>query len=115
MYDSQRWEALARGAIEFDSNPFTRLALGVVLFSAGRYDESREDLLVALELDGGGEEFDLAIAWQYLAMAEWHLGNHADARDYRDRALALVDRTAPRHAGFLWSRKQVDKVLGISD
>ena len=49
-----------------------------------------------------------------MAMTEWHLGNHASARDYRDCALARINRTAPKNADLLWAQEQVDKVLGIS-
>lgn len=79
---------------------------------ANALDEARDELQRALELNVGLNRASIQL---YVAKTEWHLGNHAGARDYRERALAYINRTSPKHTYAVWAQERVDVVLGISE
>ena len=113
LYDSRRFEALAREAVALDARVGSgHAALGVVLFEAGHYTEARGELDQVLKTPDWWYPSADVIPLQYLAMTEWQLGNRLAARDYQKRAAALIDRFNPKDPGFLQDQKRVNALLG---
>ena len=111
LYDSRRFEALAREAVAHGRDGSGYAALGVVLFEAGRYTEARGELDQALKTRDWIPGADVT-PLQYLAMTEWRLGNRRAARDYQKRAADLIDELAPKDPELIQIQKRVDALLG---
>jgi tetratricopeptide (TPR) repeat protein len=110
LYDPARALELARKAVA--SSPqqgAIRDTLGIVLYRNGLYEEAHTTLLEAMEM-GVDETPNMLFS---LAMTSWKLGRERDARQYYDRAVALMNRTIPTNPEYLRRRDEAAALLGV--
>jgi serine/threonine protein kinase/predicted Zn-dependent protease len=88
----------------------TQLAWGMASYRHGRYREAREALRRAAELRVPKPDPRELFA---VAMAEWKLRNHAEARRRYDRAVARTRETYPRCPEYLRLQEEAGRLLGL--
>jgi serine/threonine protein kinase len=106
--EARRAVELARAAAkEVPGNGWFRRTLGVAHYRAGNWREAARALEESLRLLPGGTPETLF----FLAMSRHRLGNHQGARDGFDRAVRLMQRTAPGSAELRALRAEAEGVL----
>lgn len=65
--------------------------LGVARYRAGDWMQAISDLNKSVSLTKGGDSYDFL----FLAMAHWRLGDKAQARQWYERAIRLMDKQSP--------------------
>jgi tetratricopeptide (TPR) repeat protein len=86
-----------------------RKTLGVAHYRAGQWQAARTALLKSMELRQGGDAAD----WFFLAMTSWQLGDKAKARSWYARAVAWMDKKAPKDPELARFRAEAAALLGI--
>jgi Flp pilus assembly protein TadD len=100
----------ARKAVELareDGTVWT--TLGVAQFRAENWQESINALQKSQGLRKGGD----SIAWFFLSMAHWQLGNKDEARRWYDRAVEWMDRNKPDDEELRRFRAEAAERMGI--
>jgi tetratricopeptide (TPR) repeat protein len=108
--DPKRAAALARRAVGLtpeDGGAWN--TLGVALCAAGCWKEAALALGRSVRLRKGGDAFD----WFPLAVAEHHLGNAKQARDWFDRAVRWTQANRPGDQQLKRFRDEAAGVLGV--
>jgi tetratricopeptide (TPR) repeat protein len=85
--------------------------LGVAHYRAGQWQAARTALKKSMELSKGGDAGD----WFFLAMTTWQLGDKAKARSWYDRAVAWMDKKAPKDPELARFRAETAALLGIKE
>ncbi len=85
--------------------------LGVAQYRAGDHKAAIESLAKSMELGSGGSATDRFV----LAMAHWQLGQKDEARTWYDKAVAWMDKNAPKSEEFLRFRAEAAQLLGIPE
>src|SRR5207249_11946281 len=85
--------------------------LGVARLRAGKPELAVEALEKGLAL---GKRDD-AVAWLFLAMARWHLGDKDKARAWYDKAAAWAEKQRPSDPTLRRFRGETAALLGIKD
>jgi Flp pilus assembly protein TadD len=83
------------------------VALGAAFCRAGKWGDAVTALQRCQQLQQGGDCF----AWYFLAMAHWHLGAKAQARQLFDRAAAWQTANNPHDEELQRLRSEVQKLL----
>jgi serine/threonine protein kinase len=82
--------------------------LGVARARAGDWPAAVPALEKSMALRRGGDPYD----WFFLAMAAWHGGDHARARDWYRRSVDWMDAHHPLGEAVLRYKAEADAVLG---
>jgi hypothetical protein len=53
--------------------------------------------------------------WFILAMAHWQLGNKAEARTWHDKAVAWMEKNAPKDEKLIRFRAEAAELLGLKE
>jgi len=115
QYDPVRALELARAAVESDAqNAGFQLAFGIALYRNGRFEESRDALLKALDraTDGFRQEAEPTNLFA-LAMAHWNLGDKEEARRYYARGVASMEKTLPESPLHNRFKDETAQLLGV--
>jgi len=114
-YDPRSALKLARGAVEANSeNAFFQLTLGIALYRNGRFAESRDALLKALDLSTDAFKQELEPTNLFtLAMAQWNLGDKDEARSTFDRGVESMEETLPKSPLHNRFKAEAAQLLGI--
>ena len=100
----------ARKAVRFnpkDAEAWS--ALGLALYRSELYDEAREALSRALELDTRQD----VVALFSLAMTHWQLGSRREAGKQYDLAVSRTLETFPDSPEYLRFRREAAALLGV--
>ena len=84
--------------------------LGVAEYRTGNWEDAREALEKAMELNSGGGSFD----WFILAMLHWQQRNKEEAREWYNKAVELMKENNPEDEELRRFRNEVEGLLGIS-
>src|SRR5262249_31870935 len=104
--------AFARKAVELapaDGAVWT--TLGVAQFRAENWQESINALQKSQEFRKGGD----SVAWFFLAMAQWRLGNKDEARRWFDQAVGWMDKNQPENEELWRFRAEAAELLGLKE
>jgi tetratricopeptide (TPR) repeat protein len=110
--DSLRKEAVELARQATDISPKDggfQNTLGVALYRAGDWKGAVAALEKSVELDSGGDASD----GFFLAMAHWQLGDKDAARTHYDKAVARMEKDAPKNEELLRFRGEAARLLGI--
>src|SRR5262249_8999828 len=61
----------------------------------------------SMSMRKGGDSFD----WFFLAMAHWRLGEVEKARQWHEKALAWMEKRAPKHPELLLFRAEAQELM----
>ena len=78
-------------------NQMIATALGALLFRAGKFEQAATRLTEASQLDKDPRSSPI-YTWYFLAMAHHRLGHAAEAKTWRDKALAATEQALADHA-----------------
>ncbi len=111
--DPARVVALAEQGVAADSRrPFDLTVLGAALHRAGRWDEAVRRVGEAVEAHGRGGSVE---DWLFLALAHQRRGQHAEARQWLDRAVRAVEApglsTWPQRVAWLHLRGEAEALV----
>ena len=65
----------------------------------------------SVEIRSGGDSFDMF----FLAMSEWQLGNHDEARKQYDHAVAWMNQNQPENEELRRFRAEAEVLLGVKE
>jgi tetratricopeptide (TPR) repeat protein len=109
--DPKRAVELAKKAVELDQNAGTNWnTLGVAHYRAGDWKAAIEALKKSDELLKGKE---LSFNAFFLAMAQWRLGNKAEARKWYDQAVQWMEKNQPKNEELVRFRAEAEKLLEL--
>lgn len=82
-----------------------QVALGAILFRAGRFEEAHRHLTAAAKSPNTNDTSP-AYSWYFLAMTNHHLGRHDEVQMWFDKAMALTAQalTDTNKANIFWNR-----------
>jgi eukaryotic-like serine/threonine-protein kinase len=83
--------------------------LGVAYYRSGEWNKAIKSLEKGMALRAGGDASD----WFFLAMANWQLGDKADARKQYDRAVVWMKQFRPADEELLRFRAEAEELLGL--
>jgi tetratricopeptide (TPR) repeat protein len=107
--DAARAIELARHATTLDARHADGWrALGAAYCRAGKWQDAATALERSLERSRGGDGF----SWYLLALARWHLGDRAGARQWYDRATAWQQANNPHDEPLQRFRGEVEALFG---
>ena len=110
LRDPQEAVKLAKKAVDLAPLDWHyRNTLGVALYRAGEW----QDAVKALERSMGLASEDIVIDWLFLAMAHQRLGNREKARQWYDRAVADMDKSAMMDTSRRLFRQEAAALLGL--
>ena len=108
-FDPAEGLTLARKAVELEPNQWSSLnTLGVAAFRTRDWNTAAKVLQQSVTFTGGGAD-DLF----FLAMTYWHQGNHKDARDMYDRAVAWTAKNKPNDPELQQFRAEAAALIGL--
>jgi hypothetical protein len=108
-FDPKEGLAHARKALKLDSkNWMFWNTLGVAAFRDRDWAAADDSLRKSIEL-GGGKALD----WFFLAMTHWNRGNHHDARQSFDKAVAALTKEPTEDPDVLRSHAEAAALLGL--
>jgi len=103
---------LAKKAVELDPAQGTFWnTLGVAQYRAGDWNAATAALKKSEDLLKGNE---LSFNAFFLAMAQWQLGNKAEARKWHDKAVAWMAKNKPQDEELLRFRAEAEQLLGLN-
>jgi tetratricopeptide (TPR) repeat protein len=108
--DPSRAITLAREAARLDprsENVWN--TLGVVQYRAGDWDAARTALEKSMELRRGGD----GLAFLFLAMTDWQLGEKTEARQWYDRAVQWIEKSNVWDPDLQRFRAEAAELLGV--
>jgi tetratricopeptide (TPR) repeat protein len=109
-FDPKQGLAEANKAIKVQSNnSLIWNTLGVAAFRAGDWTTARDALKKSINMTGGGRAHD----WFFLAMTQWNQGNHAEARQSFDLALASLKNELKDDTELLRFRAEAAALMGL--
>jgi superkiller protein 3 len=112
LRDPSRAVTLAKQAVELaPENGGYRNTLGVAYYRAGDWKSAVATLEKSIEMRKGGDLND----WFFLAMAQWQLGNKADARRWYDKSVARMGTLTRPNQEFLRFRAEAAELLGVNE
>jgi eukaryotic-like serine/threonine-protein kinase len=123
LRNARRATELAETAVKLEpqaSNNWT--ALGIARYREGNWQEAPAALNKALQLGtdgwGGALRWADAIDWFFLAMSNWQLGQHDEARQCYDRAVQEMEKDKTWQNDFEQLRRfraEAEELLNIAD
>ena len=84
---------------------------GVARYQAGDHQGAVAALQKSVELRSGGSAHDFF----FLAMAHHQLGNKTEARTWYDKAVAWMDKNAPKDEELKRFRAEATELLGVRE
>jgi serine/threonine protein kinase/tetratricopeptide (TPR) repeat protein len=112
LRDPARAVALARQATERapERAPCWN-TLGVAYYRAGEWQKAIAALEKSCQTGAGGDPWD----WFFLAMANWQLGNRAEAAEWYEKADRRLRETVPKPEELSRYRAEARAVLGVTE
>jgi Flp pilus assembly protein TadD len=83
---------------------------GAAHYRTGDWKDAVDALNKSMELRQGGDAFD----WFFLAMAEWHLGNKVESRQWYDKALEWTHKNAATNEELQRFQSEAAELLGVA-
>jgi uncharacterized protein HemY len=84
--------------------------LGVACYRAGDWEAALIALERSTQLREGGNSYD----WFFLAMAHWQLGKKDKARQWYDKAVDWMEKSAPGDKELIRFRAEAGGLLGVN-
>jgi serine/threonine-protein kinase len=109
LRDPRQAVEFALEALRSNTDGMTYNTLGAALYAAGQWRAAIKALQKSMDMREGGDSFD----WFFLAMAHAQLGHKEEARSWYDRAVAWMDKNAPRSDELRRFRAEAAKLLGL--
>jgi tetratricopeptide (TPR) repeat protein len=110
MRNPARAVEAAKRAVELSPQAgHIRNTLGVARYRAGEFKEALEDLKISTQLTKGGSGTDFF----FLAMANWQLGNTAQARNWYDQGVTWMEKCQPQNEELRGFRSEAEQLLKI--
>jgi tetratricopeptide (TPR) repeat protein len=107
--DPERAVKLAKQALKYEPEAVKHWRLlGIAQYRAGDPTAAIASLHKTMELANGGD----AQQWLFLAMAHWQTGNHQEARQWYDKAVAWLDKNHPADEEYDRFRAEATELLG---
>ncbi|HEV8060357.1 MAG TPA: tetratricopeptide repeat protein [Gemmataceae bacterium] len=111
LRDPKRAQELAKQVLDLDpSKGDSWNSYGVAQYSAGDWQGALKALTESVRLrTNGGDSFD----YFFLAMAHWQLGHKEEAASWYKRALAWMEKFAPKDPELVRFRSDAEELMGV--